>query len=188
MAYYYLVASLPTLTLDGDLPWALDEFLGACENALGPEDLEGIRLLVAGREAEAAHPIIGRWVSREAQLRNAVARHRAARLGVEAGPFQREHSGFSVEIERGVAEAMAQPDPLGRERALDSLRWGMAEDLAAGDPFGFGAVASHGLRLRLAARWQSMREPEGRRVLFDLVDGRLEAMTSGLAWGAGGAG
>lgn len=188
MGYYYLVASLPSLTLDGAVPWTQGEFLSACENALEPRDLGEIRLVAEGREAESGHPVISRWFWRETQLRNAVARHRAARLGADAGQYQRGHAGFDMGIERGVSEAMGRSDPLERERALDSLRWRMAEEMAVEDAFGFGAVAGYGLRLRLAIRWRSMREPEGRRVLFDMVEGRLGEMLSGMGWDAGGAG
>lgn len=176
MAYYYLVASLPSIELDGELPWTPEQFLKACENTLEPSDMMEIRLVMEGEEVRSGHPLLRRWHGRETQLRNAVARHRVARLGIEPASAQREHAEFDVGIERGVADAMKASDPLGRERALDELRWGVAVDLAKEEPFGLGAVLGHALQLRLANRWRGMSDERGRLALEALVESRVTSV------------
>ncbi len=186
MAHYYLVASLPSLELDGKLPWTAAEFLRACENALESEDLAEVMMALEGREAQARHGSLRRWHWRETQLRNAVARHRASKLGGEHPSAPREHGEFDVGIERGVSEAMRLSDPLEREKALDLLRWRMSEEMATGEPFGLGAVLGHALKLRLASRWHSMEEQQGRRTIAEMVEKRLEGLSAGQGKGGGG--
>lgn len=186
MAYYYLVASLPSVELDGKLPWTAAEFLRACENALESEDLAEVMMALEGREAKSRQESLRRWHWRETQLRNAVARHRASNLGGEQLSIPREHAEFDVGIERGVSEAMRLSDPLKREKALDLLRWRMAEEMATGEPFGLGAVLGHALKLRLASRWHSMGEEQGRRAIAAMVEKRLEAVSVEPRKGGGG--
>lgn len=185
MAYYYLVASLPSVELDGKLPWTAAEFLRACENALESDDLAEVMMALEGREAQSRHESLRRWHWRETQLRNAVARHRASNLGGEYPSIPREHAEFDVGIERGVSEALRLPNPIEREKALDLLRWQMAEEMATGEPFGLGAVLGHALKLRLAGRWHSMEEEQGRRAIAAMVDKRLEGLSAGPGKGGG---
>jgi hypothetical protein len=50
----------------------------------------------------------------------------------------------------------------------------VADDLAAADPRGLGAVLAFAAKLKLAERWEGMKEETGREKLEELV-GRLEA-------------
>lgn len=181
MAYYFLVASLPTLELDGPAPVGGDEFLRACEDNVAPADYEDLGHIVHGEPEKAKHPLVGEWLNREVLLRNAVARARAARLGLQPEPFVKECEYCEPYTESAVADIMrddagAWPGgggPLKRELALDRLRWKAIDDLAGFDHFGAPSLMAFALKLNLASRWDKMKEDAGRAVLTRFIDDSL---------------
>lgn len=154
MNYYYFVASLPYLREGEPPPMTLDAFVRGAEAHLTAADRAALAALLAPPAADAAceHPFVTAWRARERQLLNAAARLRAPRLGREAPP-PLAYAGFDVSLERDVADAFNQRDPLERERSLDRLRARLSDELAAGGGgFDAAAVFAYAIRLRLAAR------------------------------------
>lgn len=174
MAYYYLVASLPALSMEGPVPISGERLLEACAPEVPARALADIGLLLAGREREAAHDWIRAWVNRDTQLRNALARLRSAAADVDEAPYLQEHTGFEVFIEKAAAEIMSRPNPMERELALDRLRWKMAQETAVFEPFGLAAVFSYALRLRIALRWSGLTADKGREAARKLVETTMQ--------------
>lgn len=174
MAFYYLIASLPAIAIEGPVPIDRDRFMAACLPAVSDAALIDIGLILEGREREAAHAWICEWVNRDTQLRNALVRLRAAKTDVDEGPYLKKHEGFEVFLEKSAAEIMGKANPLERELALDRLRWKMAEDMAVFDTFGLPAVFSYALRLRLALRWSGLSEDKGRKAVRTLIDTTMQ--------------
>jgi hypothetical protein len=170
VAYFYLVASLPLLALDRETPWSPEEFYYYCENLLSPSDLRDLRRIVDGELEGLVHPAARHWACVETQLRNALARARAARAGLSVSPPQRPYDGFDMRAERAAAEAMGAADPLERELILDKHRWYLLEEMAGLDSFGAAAVFSYALRLRIAQKWQNLTEEKGRAVVEGIVE------------------
>lgn len=172
--YAYLLSTLPSFDLDDAPPMPVAELLERCRPHLG--ELEMMALVsperaATGRGESAA--VAKRWLDGERQLRNAVARRRAAGWGVAADAFLREHEGFIVEIEDAVAHAFETPDALQREHALDALRWHLLGELAGVVPWGFAAVFAYLRRLEIVHAWSQRDAAEGRRKLQNILD-RLE--------------
>ena len=159
VAYYYLVASLPSLELDGNcldggrIPPRLRERAGVGRFGRGSDG-------AGGPGGESRNESLRRW---HRARRNCETRlpDTGRRSSAERPSIPREHAGFDVGIERGVSEAVQLSNPLEREKALDLLRWRMAEEMATVEPFGLGAVLGHALELRLAGRWHSMGSNKG---------------------------
>jgi hypothetical protein len=179
VAYYYLVASLPSVSLEAKPPVSREDFLRSCRGVLSEADFRDMSLVLEGRESEAAHPSVRRWRDRETQLRNAVARIRAVKAGADPTPFQRSHGGFDVSVEQGVAEALGRPNPLEREQALDRLRWRLAEELALEGPFDMPAVFAFVIKLRLAERWHGWDQDKGREAFEALVARTMQGTNHG---------
>lgn len=169
MNCYYLVASLPTLALGDPPPWPSGETAARCANMLDEAQVAELRLFLEGREGEASSGFARQWRNADTQLRNAVARVRAARHSLEARPHLREHEGFDVSLEKGVADAYAKPNPLERALELDRLRWKLLDSLVLNEPFGFSAVLAWALKLRMVERWAALTEKEGRKQFEALV-------------------
>lgn len=172
MSYHYLVASLPMLLFGEPPPFSSEDFLTRCAGVLHRGDLAVLAAALAGRPITGS-AVADAWLRRETQLRNAVARFRATRLGVDPRGFQRDHRGYDLMVEQAVADALAQPTPLGREQDLDRARWRVAEEIALGDPFGLGTVLAFAVKLRIAERWAGLTDAVGQGRFDEL----LQAMT-----------
>lgn len=171
---YYLVASLPTLVLGEPPPYSGEEMLRRCANVLDLKDLNELALVLDGRAAEGRTDFAKRWVNAEAQVRNAAARLRAGRRGVEARPYQREHEGYSVAIDKAVGDAYTKANPLERELEIDRLRWRVLDEMILTEPFGLAAVLAFALKLGIVTRWAGLKEDVGRRQVEELL-GKVEA-------------
>ena len=168
--YLYLTASLPSFPPEGPAPYSPEEFLFHCQGVLDAGDLADLKAVLEGRPEEGKCAFCAAWASVEAQIRNAVAKARGTKLGVEAKPFLHAHAGYRVWLDKDVADALAKGNPLEREIALDGVRRRALDDLAREDGSGLGAVLAFGAQLRLASRWGAMTEEAGRAKLDSLVD------------------
>ena len=168
MSYHYLVASLPTLRFGARPPFSSPEFFTRCSGVLKTDDLAILRAVQQGQAVNGS-AFADSWTAREIQLRNAVARIRGTRLGIDSRGFQREHPGYDVALAQAVADAMAHATPLEREQALDRCRWRLADELALDDPFGLGVVLAFAVKLRIAERWDGLSEAAGQSKLDEMI-------------------
>ncbi|MCG2658939.1 MAG: DUF2764 domain-containing protein, partial [Kiritimatiellae bacterium] len=192
-SYYYLVASLPALFLDEESPITPAEFMAACDQWLDADDARDIHCLMDNHSACAkasdfakATPdttadrpecvkgaCANQWLARETEIRNALARLRAAKVRVDAEPFLRPCRELDLYTEKAVAEAMSRPQPLERELGLDRLRWSLLDDLSRFDPFGLPAVIAYALKLKLVERWSALTVEKGRAVVEEYLTKQL---------------
>lgn len=164
----YLIASLPMLRPGHLPPMPIADFRALCAEKLdGPLRTAVLALL---DDTPCEHPFAREWRERETGLRNAIARRRAARRGIEARPWlHHAQDGDDLRIERGVAAAFEQPDPLQRERALDRLRWQIADAMQGIQPMTQEVVLAYAIKLRLLTRWSVLDEEIGRSRLEELA-------------------
>ena len=175
MNHWYLVASLPSLTLGAEPPMAASAFRALCGEHLPDRDLRELDA-VLGSDPAAAGAFTSAFARawRECTLRfqDECAVLRAARLGIDSSAWRTDIGVPDATLIAAVRDAMQQADPRSRELQLDTLRWRTLEDLARLSPFGLPAVLAYGLRLQLAARWAARTEAAGRERLAR----NLEAM------------
>jgi len=172
MSLVYLLASLPGLALDAPLPITPDPFLAACRDQLDAATAAAAAALLEDRPD--VHPFVRAWRDKEAILRNAVAARRAARRAVDPAPWLRATEGCDLRIGHAVEAAFQLSDPLARERALDRLRWEVADELQGPDPMSEQAILAYAVRLRLAARWARLQKEAGRARAAALTDVSFE--------------
>lgn len=161
MSYYYLVSSLPGISLDAKPVLGLKEFRSSCEDQLDDADLEALNCILDFNKPQVDHIFVNMWVARETQLRNASAKLRAAKQNKDAVGYLHDHTGFDVEIEESVEVAFNNSNPLERERALDKIRWKTLDELSGTDPFSINAVLAYAVKLTLAERWSAMNQEQG---------------------------
>jgi len=183
--YYYLVASLPLLTLGDPPPISVIRFRSDAGGELAEDDARELALVMDESEDPGRSPFARAWRNAETQIRNACVTFRAGRYGEDPRRYARSHEGFDVSVEDGVRRAFEAASPLDRERALDRLRWRIADDLALPDPFGLPAVLAFGVKLKMAERWAEMDDEVGGGKIESWVresDARVEdAMGSDVA-------
>ncbi|HCF94390.1 MAG TPA: hypothetical protein DEW46_04960 [Verrucomicrobia bacterium] len=178
MSYYYLAASLPMLSLDGEPPISLEDFLNRCDEHLSKKDSTALDALFSKHDTASRHTFVRAWRDRETQLRNAIVRVRAQRQSLDPASFLHHQDGFDSSVEKAVADAFSRANPLERERALDRVRWATAEELSGFDPFTGSAILAYALKLNIALRWASQDSAAGLQQAQTLVARNPQEATS----------
>lgn len=170
MSLAYLLASLPMVSLEAPPVLTADAFLEACEPHLTTSELAGVQALLANESLPNAKGYVGEWFDGEAQIRNAIARHRATVKGIDPARYTRSTKGCAVWLLQGVEAAFAERTPLAREEALDRLRWQLAQTLAGVSPLDSRNLYAYAVQLGIAIR-RAKRNPQlGRQTLQQLAD------------------
>jgi hypothetical protein len=169
MEYAYLVASLPTLTFGAEAPMTSAHFGAVCEGPLLPEHLADVRAILAGHPEQAEHPAARWYVARDTQLRSALARARAQRVGVDPQRYVRGFSGYDARTDEIVTQALNTANPLERALLIDQHRWWLLDQMVDAETFGVPAVFAYAFKLLLAERLQSLSESEGLAVADAIV-------------------
>lgn len=175
MSLYYFVASLPTLSLSGPPPLAIEVFLADAQRILGPDMAAQIEALLENRADGAVNKFAARWRAAETQLRGALARMRATKLGLDAADYQQPQVPFNSSVERAVVDAFAKPNPLEREMALDRYRWTLLDDWVRAEQFSESAIFAYTLKLGMTHRWARLTDEAGYARLEETVTRVREA-------------
>lgn len=170
----YLLASLPTPRLAEPPAIELGTFVERCRGFVSEErwrDLDDLLAAPSGGQAAASSatpdttprdgsrrgrardPVARTWHDLSAQIDDAVAMHRGANTRRDPAPYLQRPSGYRVDLVEAVERAFGAQHPGARERALDEVRWRLADELAVGEPDGFAALYARAVQLRLAWRW-----------------------------------
>ena len=175
MSYYYLVASLPSLTLGEPPTLTAERFQFNCTGVLSDEDMHELGRVLEGRGDEGRTVFSRSWHSMDTQLRNAIAAQRASATGRDASSFQKGHAEYTTQIDRALAEAFAKQNPLERELAVDHCRWQLLDQLGDAEPFGLAVVLAYALKLQLAERWAGLSEEIGNAKLNEIIEANSHA-------------
>jgi len=168
--YYYLIASLPALVFSQPAAMSRAGFIAECEQQLDGSDLAEVTALLDARLEDVHRDFSRAWLHADRQLRNAVVRARALRLGVDEKKFLQSHEGFRVDAEAAVSDAFSRANPLERELALDRYRWNLADELSAGDPFALPALLAYAVKLALNEHWRALTPELGRERFEEMVE------------------
>jgi hypothetical protein len=174
MAYYSLVASLPSLNIGDEPPFSTEEYIGNCAQWVSEYEVKILRNILLNEGENRSCPHCMAWNNIETQLRNAAVRHRAQKLGVDAKEYIQPHDGFSGTIEVLVTDAFTRSDPVELEQELDRARWQLAEELIGQDPFSFEKVLAYGIQLRIVERWNRMDVHTGKEKLEAVITANTE--------------
>lgn len=170
MSAVYLLSSLPGLSLGQPPKLTAEAFLSACASHFPPERLETLRALLENRPIPGADGYAARWFDCDTQIRNAIARRRAAAKGVDPSASIRPAKGCNLWLDRAVENAFALKNPLAREEALDALRFKAADELAGVDPLDPDRLFAYAVRLGILLRRAARNPDAGRQRLLQLAD------------------
>lgn len=179
-SYYYILASLPTLSREEPPPFDHETFLELCRPWLGRDALERLQrasIEVTGPPDDLPlTPVTRRWVSFENALRNTLARIRSKTKGVsEADHLKPEPPPF-VNAQTIVEEALKGTDPLEAELRLIEARWRFLTEVEVGHHFDLEALVVYSLKRQLLERRRRFDRESGRRSLDGLLNGLLEGI------------
>ena len=175
MSYTYFAATLPALSFDGEPPLTETEFRDRCEEHLSASDLATLAALLNG--GESSNAFVRKWRNSDTQLRNAIARMRAARIGdgTDASKWLQSHTGFEVSTETAVTAAFQEPNPMRRELAIERIRWNLAGELAGFDAFSAETLFAYAIRLGILGRRAAAHVDKGTERLRTMMTVKAES-------------
>lgn len=174
MDYYYIVASLPHIEFGSVPPIGKEDFLRNCRGILTEDEVREVEAVLEGHIGECDSGFACELVSAEIQMRNAIAKIRAQKKGVDPRQYIREHSGYDGWIDKLVTDAFVRENPRERVLGLDHARWRIADELAGSEPFSFGRVLAFAVKLRIATRWHEMDKEQGAERVEQFIDAQTE--------------
>ena len=177
--FFSLVASLPLLKMTEAPLVSYGKFMSDCAGTIDAKNLELLRRfsLVPGalpgqKPQDAAQDngpdaleefirefpkgsLAREYLGFETALRHSAMKLRAARLGAAFALPKPGHIFFDPEADRAVRAAFAAPNPVERERILDTARWAKLDELEAKNRtrFNFDTVCAYSIRIQIAEKW-----------------------------------
>ena len=175
--YISLVSSLPLLRMTEAPLESYGNFMSDCEGLLDGKHLDMLRRfslvpgLRPGEKQDAATDdpdaleafiaefpkgsLAREYLSFESALRHSAMKLRAAKLGAAFAAPKPGHVFFDSEADRMVRAAFAAPNPVERERILDTARWAKLDELEVKNRtrFNFDTVCAYSIRIQIAEKW-----------------------------------
>ena len=183
MAEYYLNSQLPSLDGIGEstpLPITEERFLDLCRQFLKKktfEKIEKITLVPSLDFEKAGSDLLTEWNKRERDLRLALARARAEKLGKS---FEYKSESVREALSRAVSAAVEIENPLEAENFLLHYRLDFLEELRPMDVFSEAYLFYYALKLKLILRIRrfdrELGEAAYKNIYSSILNGeRLEA-------------
>ena len=165
--FYYLISTLPSLTLWEKPEINLESFLTVCSELLDEKEMQ---ILDEVDTLPVVNPLhknktIDKWYKWETCLRNRIARSRSSSIDADCTPYLQEEKDYFPETDRIVQEAFGADTPLHKEKILDEGRWNRLIELESGHIFDIELVCIYKLKLLLSKKWDNRTEEKGKENL-----------------------
>ncbi len=176
MALYYLISQLPSLDGLGDnmpLPITEERFCELCREHLGENqlsDFEKISLAPSKNCEKTGSALIDAWNEGERNLRLALAKIRAEKLGKKID-FQ--NSALPTEFVKIANTATEINSPMGAERYLLEYRLKFLEALRPIDSFSCDYIYYFYIKLKLTLRMRGFNKELGEAAYRNIYDSIL---------------
>ena len=153
-SYYYLIASLPDLKTDAEMPLTYQEFLNFCEGVVSGDDY---RLLESLTLESAEGPLVREWSVFYGMLRSELNYQRSVLLG------KTYPSGYDKDsvIAQTVSAALGAKNPLEAEKILLDLEFEMLDQLVGLHMFDDVVLFGYAVKLKLLERQSCFTRPAG---------------------------
>lgn len=176
MAEYYLISQLPSL--DGisehtELPITEERFLELCSRFLGKKtlkELENLTLLPPITRGNTNFTLIEAWNERERNLRLALGKARAEKMGKT---FDLQNKNIPMELSKIASTAVDIENPLEAEQFLLKQRLDFLETLRPMDSFSEEFLFYYGLKLKLILRIRQFDKTGGEETYKNIYNSIL---------------
>jgi len=171
-SYYYLIASLPELRTDGDMPLSYEEFLGYCSSSVSEKTyglLENLSL------SDEKGPLVKEWAESYGNLTKELNNQRSARLGKT---YSKEYE-KDYQITQVAAAALAAKNPLEAEKILLDFQFELLDSLVGLHTFDDNVLFGYAIKLKLLERQNCFEQTKGKaefKKLFDEVQQRVYSL------------
>ena len=163
-SYYYLIASLPELSADGDMPITYSEFLPCCQSNVSDSDYELLKDLTL---SSTEGPLVKEWSEFYGMLSKELNYQRSMNLGKSYSSAY-DKDGFISQV---VGSALAAKNPLEAERILLEYEFENLDSLVGLHMFDDYVLFGYAIKLKLLERLNSFEQTKGKAEFQSLFDG-----------------
>jgi hypothetical protein len=163
-SYYYLIASLPELKTDGDMPITYSEFLSCCQSNVSDSKYQLLKdLSLSSTEG----PLVKEWSNFYGMLTKELNYQRSMNLGKSySSAFDKDG-----QIAQVVGSALSAKNPLEAERLLLEYEFENLDSLVGLHMFDDYVLFGYALKLKLLERQSSFEQEKGKAEFKSLFDG-----------------
>ena len=163
-SYYYLIASLPELKADGDMPITYSEFLKCCQSNVSDRDFEILENLTL---SSTEGPLVEEWARFYKMLTKELSYQRSMNLGRSYSSAY-DKDGFISQV---VASALSAKNPLEAERILLEYEFENLDSLVGLHMFDDYVLFGYAIKLKLLERQSCFEQTKGKAEFKSLFDG-----------------
>ncbi len=163
-SYYYLIASLPELRADGDMPITYSEFLSLCRSNVSDSKYELLEKLTL---SSTEGPLVREWAKFYGMLTGELNYQRSTALGRSYSPPQEKDTVTS----QVVAGALSAKNPLEAEKILLEYEFENLDAIMGLHVFDDYVLFGYAVKLKLLERLTSFDREKGRDEFKSLFDG-----------------
>lgn len=163
-SYYYLIASLPELKADGEMPLSYSEFLTCCEANVSEQDYEILKNLTLSSKKG---PLVEEWARFYEMLKKELSYQRSINLGrTYSSTYDKD--GFISQV---VQSALTAKNPLEAERILLEYEFENLDSLVGLHMFDDYVLFGYAIKLKLLERLSCFEQEKGKTQFQSLFDG-----------------
>lgn len=163
-SYYYLIASLPELKADGEMPITYSEFLTCCQSNVSDQTYELLKDLTL---SSTEGPLVDEWSRFYGMLKKELGYQRSMNLGKSYSSAY-DKDGFISQV---VASALSAKNPLEAERILLEYEFENLDSLVGLHMFDDYVLFGYAIKLKLLERLSSFEHEKGKAEFESLFDG-----------------
>ena len=171
-SYYYLIASLPTLRSDGEMPFTYQEFLNCCQSNVSASTYKELSELTL---ASDKGPLMREWAKNYGMLTKELNYQRSMNLGKSySGNFEKDYT-----ITQVANAALGAKNPLEAEKILLDYEFEMLDTLVGLHTFDDYELFGYAIKLKLLERQQCFETEKGKaefKAIFDEVQQRVYSL------------
>ena len=163
-SYYYLIASLPELRSDGDMPISYDEFLSLCQSNVSDETYDLLKNLTLDSKEG---PLVNEWASFYGMLTKELNYQRSMNLGKSYSSAY-DKDGLIAQV---ASSALSAKNPLEAERILLEYEFENLDSLVGLHMFDDHVLFGYAIKLKLLERLNSFEQEKGKNEFETLFYG-----------------
>jgi hypothetical protein len=163
---------LPTLAFGAKPPFSFEVFIQKCGVFIPDTEVKSI-IRISSQGAftlqDEGSEVLQKWRYFDINLRNELARVRAARKKVDPLKYLRHDEYSEPQIIHIAALSLRNPSIFEAERALDLERWRLLDELSFGHYFDFDALIIYALKLLILERWAKIEVADKERIMRETI-------------------
>ncbi|MBQ6376260.1 MAG: hypothetical protein IJJ52_01345 [Lachnospiraceae bacterium] len=171
-SYYYLIASLPELRTDGEMPLTYREFLSLCQSNVSDSVYELLENLTL---SSTKGPLVEDWAKFYGMLRKELSYQRSVNLGKSYSSAY-DKDGFISQV---VSSALSAKNPLEAEKILLDYEFENLDSLVGLHMFDEYVLFGYAIKLKLLERLSCFEQEKGKaefQTLFEGIQRRVYSM------------